>query len=196
MDDIGWGKWIDDKVNSLMSVVTAAKDAKASETNIKAESQNVLAKYKKEGFKLNLDDVIYETQGFKNAREIMGVWKGNPELKKAGYSVTWLQALKAYEPETYARLKKGDLSAIGIKTATQTSGKKSLDGKSAGYDESFYSKSKTKTNGNQSTDPGVVWNEVNSDIYLDTGKLVGGTQNAYSKANSQQYNYTARGLAT
>lgn len=92
-----------------------------------------------------------------------------------------------YDVSLYEKAKAGKL---------QTSGKKSLDGKSAGYDESFYSKSKTKTSGNQSTDPGVVWNEVNSDIYLDTGKLVGGTQNAYSKANSQQYNYTARGLAT
>jgi hypothetical protein len=34
------------------------------------------------------------------------------------------------------------------------------------------------------------------DIYLDTKKLVGGTQNAYSNASSQEYNYAARGLAT
>jgi hypothetical protein len=95
-----------------------------------------------------------------------------------GESETWKKKVRAagYDPNTGKVIKKTS--------------------NSAGYDESFYSKSKTKTDGNQSTDPGVVWNTVNSDIYLDTGKLVGGTQNAYSKANSQQYNYTARGLAT
>jgi hypothetical protein len=34
------------------------------------------------------------------------------------------------------------------------------------------------------------------DIYLDPKKLVGGTQNAYSNASSQEYNYAARGLTT
>jgi hypothetical protein len=59
----------------------------------------------------------------------------------------------------------------------------------------FTSTSSTNASINSSVDSAIN-QPINSDIYLDTGKLVGGTQNAYSKANSQQYNYTARGLAT
>ena len=119
--------------------------------------------------------------------------KTNQELAKRWNKIIGRNIVGAYdfgESETW----KKKVIAAGYDPNTGKVIKKSSG--SAGYDESFYSKSKTKTSGNQSTDPGVVWNEVNSDIYLDTGKLVGGTRNAYSKANSQQYNYTARGLAT
>ena len=87
LDSIGWGQWIDDKINGFMSVVKAGENAKATLAGIKADNRQKLAEYKKLGFTyLTEEDVEYGTQAYRKAYNIAGLLKKYPQLQAAGYT--------------------------------------------------------------------------------------------------------------
>ena len=197
LDDIGWGQWIDDKVNKLMEVVNAAERAKTIDTESKANSQKILARLKKSGIDwLSLGDVETANEAYRNANSIYELLVKYPQLAKSGYNAKYLANLKAYDPEKYARLQRGDLSAVGIKTATPTTNKPTINSPTDAAE--YYKRQQQNWKNNASFyQPGAsvatsVNTVLNSNIYLDTGALVGGT----SRTSAVQQNYTARGYAT
>ena len=181
LDAIGWGQWIDDKINSLMEVVTAAERAKATENDIKAQNLEQLTKFKKLGFThLTEQDIETGSQAYKKAYNIAGLLQKYPELAQAGYTATRiLNDVSLYE----------DLMAGKLPTKVQEQ-KRYVASTSEQLAAYQYSNAYQQVSASMGYVPTSVLNQQ-AKIYLDTGKLVGGTGNT----RAQQTNYTARGYA-
>lgn len=124
LDSIGWGQWIDDKINGFMSVVKASENAKATLAGIKADNQQKLAEYKKLGFTyLTEEDVEYGTQAYIKAYNIAGLLKKYPQLAAAGYTAKRIaNDVSLYEDLMAGKLPKG-ISASSSNYVASTSEK-------------------------------------------------------------------------
>lgn len=182
LDAIGWGQWIDEKINDLMSVVTAAERAQATANEIKSQNLEQLTKYKKMGFtNLTEKDIEIGSQAYKKAYNIAGLLAKYPELQQAGYTATRiLNDVSLYE----------DLMAGKLPTKVQEQ-KRYVASTSEQLAAYQYSNAYQQVSASMGFVPTSVLNQ-NTQIYLDTGKLVGSTGNT----RAQQTNYTARGYAT
>lgn len=181
LDAIGWGQWIDDKINSFMSVVTAAERAQATANDIKAQNLEQLTKYKKMGFThLTEKDIEMGSQAYIKAYNIAGLLQKYAELSQAGYTATRiLNDVSLYE----------DLMAGKLPTKVQEQ-KRYVPSTSERIASYQYSNAYQQVSASMGYVPTSVLNQQ-AKIYLDTGKLVGGTGNT----RAQQTNYTARGYA-
>ncbi len=124
LDSIGWGQWIDDKINGFMSVVKAGENAKATLAGIKADNRQKLAEYKKLGFTyLTEEDVEYGTQAYRKAYNIAGLLKKYPQLQAAGYTAMRIVNDAAlYEDLMNGKLPKGvstSSSSIYVPTTSE-----------------------------------------------------------------------------
>ena len=211
LDDIGWGQWIDDKINKFMDIVNAAERAKMLDTKAQADARENLAEWKKAGFTwLREEDFLNTTKQYRAAYDLRKIWEAHPQLKAAGYTPYWLSKLKEYDPEKFEKVKRGDLSAVGIKPATPTTYKPSTPAEQLENQRIEEEIRRIKANwrgGGMPDAPtlrrmamgnlGMISSTLNgamsaTNIYLDTGKLVGGT----SRTSATQNNYAMRGYAT
>lgn len=189
LDNIGWGKWIDDKVNSLMSVVTAGERAKATDTDIKADAQKQLAKFKKAGIKyLTENDVISGSAAYRKAAAAIGFAD-----KYGGTATQYI-----YNEDLYNKAKAGKLPHkdwTTLPAGTEQDKKLHLEQGSTGFDPKHY-QAKTGQASSLGDIKSLYVNSAPLDVYLDTGALISNTVNGYSNENAQNYNVIARGLAT
>lgn len=128
LDAIGWGQWIDEKVEDLMSVVKAAENAKAAAAQTKATALETVNKYKKLGFTgsyaISEDDVINDSAWMKKARKIAkflnkyeGYTVGNYVNDQSLYEralagkLTTKVAANSYIPTTSERIQQAQINA-------------------------------------------------------------------------------------
>lgn len=103
------GKWIDDKAEKLAEIFTAEERAKATETEIKAQNQETLARMKKAGIDwIKYEDVEKGTVAFQKANKIEGLLKKYPQLIAAGYTAKRIvNDVSLYEDLLAGKLPKG-----------------------------------------------------------------------------------------
>ena len=169
--------WISDAIDAIQDVMSAAEDAEAAVKNAESISKlrgaKALDKWHDLGYKnLTIDDINYMTPAFKKAANMEELYRKFPQLEQAKISRdTLMNRIDWYED-----LQKGIVPSYIQKKADEN----------AAYSAAYSAVSRGML--------GVPTSELNKQakIYLDTGKLVGGTGNA----RAQQTNYTARGYAT
>lgn len=187
LEDTEVGKWIDEQARKLSDIINAGEKERAVNTETKANARKQLAEFKKYGITwLSEDDAIrgFNSAAYIRATEIKKILQNNPLLMQNGYNADWLASLKTYDPEKYAKIQRGDLSVVGIKTPhIKTTSEKLED----------YKKSQTMTRETHASGMPSYLSGMNTttNIYLDTGKLVGGT----SRTSATQNNYAMRGYA-
>jgi hypothetical protein len=213
LDAIGIGQWIDEQVKKITDIFTAEEKKKAADAEEKANIQKALARFKKHGINWVSEEdarLGFNSDAYKRAMELVNLMDRYPQLAKAGYTATYLANLKAYDPEKYARLQRGDLSAVGIKPATPTTYKPKTAAEQLENQriEEEIRRIRANWRGGGMPDEatlrkmamgnlGMLSSTLNgamsaTNIYLDTGKLVGGT----SRTSATQNNYAMRGYAT
>ena len=127
--------------------------------------------------------ITEETQrAVKNAQASMQTTRGKAkEWEKKGYKIDWTNdetINKSIEHAIYKENQKNKNTSYATWTVDLAGSQ--TQKKSSGFDASQYMYKSTG---------------INSNIYLDSGKLVGGTSAAYSNANAQNYTYTQKGYA-
>ena len=187
LEDTAVGKWIDDQARKLSDIVNADEKEKAVNTETKANARKQLAEFKKYGITwLSEDDAIrgFNSAAYRRAAELKKILQKYPIITQQGYNASWLASLKAYDPEEYAKIQRGDLSFLYTTTHIKTTTEKLED-----YKKSQNMTRETHASGMPSYLSGM---NTTTNIYLDTGKLVGGT----SRTSATQNNYAMRGYAT
>ena len=169
--------WISDTIDAVQDVLSAAKDAEASVKNAESISKlrgaKSLAKWHELGYKyLTIDDVNHMTPALKKAANVEELYRKFPQLEQAKISRNTL----INRTDWYEDLQKGIVPKAIQEKADEN----------AAYSAAYSAVSRGML--------GVPTSVLNQQtkIYLDTGKLVGGTSNT----RAQQTNYTARGYAT
>lgn len=169
--------WISDAIDAIQDVMSAAEDAEAAVKNAESISKlrgaKALDKWHDLGYKyLTIDDINNWTPAFQKAAAMEELYRKFPQLERAQISRDTLMN----RTDWYEDLQKGIVPSYIQKKADEN----------AAYSAAYSAVSRGML--------GVPTSELNKQakIYLDTGKLVGGTGNA----RAQQTNYTKRGYAT
>lgn len=168
--------WISDITDAVQDVLSAAEDAEAhvkgAESYSRLKAAYTVAEWNKKGYNLTIDDIQYGTAAYKKAASMEELYRKFPQLERAQISRDTLMN----RTDWYEDLQKGIVPSYIQRKADEN----------AAYSAAYSAVSRGML--------GVPTSELNKQakIYLDTGKLVGGTGNA----RAQQTNYTARGYAT
>ena len=168
--------WISDMIDAVQDVMSAAEDAEAhvkgAESYSKLNAAKTVAKWNEKGYNLTIDDIQYGTAAYKKAANMEELYRKFPQLEQAKISRNTLMN----RTDWYEDLQKGVVPSYIQRKADEN----------AAYSAAYSAVSRGML--------GVPTSVLNQQakIYLDTGKLVGGTGNA----RAQQTNYTARGYAT
>lgn len=168
--------WISDMIDAVQDVMSAAEDAEAyakgTESYSKLNAAKTVAKWNEKGYNLTIDDIQYGTAAYKKAANMEELYRKFPQLEQAKISRDTLMN----RTDWYEDLQKGIVPSYIQKKADEN----------AAYSAAYSAVSRGML--------GVPTSALNQQakIYLDTGKLVGGTGNA----RAQQTNYAKRGYAT
>lgn len=148
-------------------------------------------------YRMTREDVDKNSKAYKVIRNVMTIMEKYPSVVAAGYSPTRI----AYDPELREQILKGNLPK-DVTTATPTTSKPTINNPTdaAAYHKERQQNWKNNASfykpGSSAATTGInsAISDVNSatNIYLDTGKLVGGT----SRTSATQNNYAMRGYAT
>jgi hypothetical protein len=186
---------IDDFIDELVNGADRAANAeKKTEESYKKTTKSIMNKLKKAGL-----GSLYTEKNVRRYLEKGGATVSDSDpIKKALNAIDYANKYGGtasqyiHDVDLYNRAKAGKLSYKRWDTLPEDQSKElHLERGSTGYEDP-----KAKTGDLKAEKLDVVYAAPPIDIYLDTKKLVGGTQNAYSNASSQEYNYAARGLAT
>jgi hypothetical protein len=163
-----------------LSVEDITEANKSSKTRWKMYQTQEFIKKWGLNYKIDRKDIENNSAGYKNLREVMTIAEKYPSVL-ATYSPSRL----IDDPELRERILKGNLPK-GVTTATphiKTTSEKLED----------YKKSQTMTRETHASGMPSYLSGMNTttNIYLDTGKLVGGT----SRTSATQNNYAMRGYA-
>lgn len=168
--------WINDITDAIQDALSAAEDAEAhakgTESYSRLKSAYTVAEWNKKGYNLTIGDIQYGTAAYKKAANMEELYRKFPQLEQAKISRdTLMNRIDWYED-----LQKGIVPSYIQKKADEN----------AAYSAAYSAVSRGML--------GVPTSALNQQakIYLDTGKLVGGTGNT----RAQQTNYAARGYAT
>lgn len=168
--------WISDITDAIQDVMSAAEDAEANvkgnESYSRLKAAKSVAKWNEKGYNLTIDDIQYGTAAYKKAANMEELYRKFPQLEQAKISRDTLMN----RTDWYEDLQKGIVPSYIQKKADEN----------AAYSAAYSAVSRGML--------GVPTSVLNQQtkIYLDTGKLVGGTGNT----RAQQTNYAARGYAT
>lgn len=168
--------WISDITDAVQDVLSAAEDAEAhakgTESYSRLKAAKAVAKWNEKGYNLTIDDIQYGTAAYKKAANMEELYRKFPQLEQAKISRDTLMN----RTDWYGDLQKGIVPSYIQKKADEN----------AAYSAAYSAVSRGML--------GVPTSVLNQQtkIYLDTGKLVGGTGNT----RAQQTNYAARGYAT
>lgn len=173
--------WISGITDAIQDVLSAVEDAeedaeatvKGNESYSKLRGAKALKKWHDLGYEyLTIDDVNYNTPAARKAASVEELYRKFPQLEQAKISRNTLM----FRTDWYEDLQKGIVPKAIQEKADEN----------AAYSAAYSAVSRGML--------GVPTSVLNQQtkIYLDTGKLVGGTGNT----RAQQTNYAARGYAT
>lgn len=168
--------WISDIIDAIQNVMSLADEAEAqvkgNESYSRLKAAKSVAKWNEKGYNLTIDDIQYGTAAYKKAANMEELYRKFPQLEQAKISRDTLMN----RTDWYEDLQKGIVPSYIQKKADEN----------AAYSAAYSAVSRGML--------GVPTSVLNQQtkIYLDTGKLVGGTGNT----RAQQTNYAARGYAT
>lgn len=188
---------IDDFIDELVNGADRAANAeKKTEEGYKKTTKSIMNNLKKAG----LGSLYTE----KNVREYLkkgekgATVSDSDPIKKALNAIEYANRYGGtasqyiFDEDLYNKAKAGKLPYKRWDTLPENPSKElHVERGSSGFDPKHY---QAKTG--QASKLEVTYEPPPIDIYIDPKKLVGGTQNAYSNASSQEYNFAARGLAT